>query len=342
MSVLPSNQFGLWIGAQSAKGASATARKQLRVVSGQMSVTKEQGRETYGDGRRFSNASDYVTQVMGSGDITAQGTPGDLGFLASLMLGAESFTAADADSASVHVISPSENGGKWFTAWQSIGEGSSRVEQKYEDCRIGQLTLEASTGTPTMHAVASIMSLNPGERIDGSAPVVEQSSTDPLLFHEGQGQLSVDGTVYGEIGQIQVELNDQLTPLFGDDTRAFDMAAGRSEGTVTFTMVMTAETLPMWNKLVYGEESPAAGSLPSEDVYKGAIDFKLQRGADATEQSVRIAIPEIAFQPAPAIEFQADGGAVELSFSGEIRPTSSGTIEITISSTDSDDDSAYL
>jgi hypothetical protein len=329
VSVLSSNQFGVWIARQSAKGFPATsAARQLRVVSGQMTTEKEQGSENYGDGRRFSTAADYVTTVMGSGEVTAQGTPADVAYLAHLILGGQAFSEPDENASGVNIADADENGGVYFTLWQSIGEGDTAIRQRYDDCRVGSLTLEASTGTPTLHAVANIMSLRPGHKIaPASVPTVAQSEIDPLLFTEGTGQLQIDGIAYGEISQFQVEITDELTPLFGDDTRPFDLAPGRSSATVSWTMVLTSDTLPMWNELVYGTTSPAAGAQPVDEVLHGSVNFKLSRGTGATEESVQISVPRIAFQPAPAVEFQPDGGAIELGMSGEYR-SEGGSIEI--------------
>ena len=155
-----------------------------------------------------------------------------------------------------------------------------------------------------------------------------QSDIDPLLFTEGTGALEIDGEAYGEISQFQVEINDELTPLYGDNTRPFDLAPGRSTASVSWTLVLTSDTLPMWNKMVYGTPTPAAGALPGDEVYYGAVKFKLTRGAGATEESVEIHVPKIAFQPAPAVEFQPDGGAIELGLSGQYR-SDGGTIEVT-------------
>lgn len=348
MALLPTSQFGAWIAKQSGKGAINHVayddmRKRLRLIEGGLSTQREYGRETYGDGQRFAAASDYTESIIGSGELTVQGQPGVAGYLAYLALGAEAFTAADAEegTSSEHVITPAEDGGKWFTVIQEVGEGSDLYRSRFGDCRIQSLSFEASQGTKTLHVNPTIASLSPDEKY-GYTPTLGFDASEPLLFTDATGKMVVDGDTIGDISQFQVSINDNLEPYYGDGIAPRDMVPGRSEVEVTFTVAVTSDTLPYFNQVVYGTPYPSAGATPTSSIYFAGVDFTLSRGTGATLEQVQITVPRVAFTPDLAIEGQADGGVVELAFTGQARPNGTDpVITVTTNSVDADDDYAY-
>lgn len=354
MSLIPSSQYGAWIAKQASKGtaiAHGSMRKKLRLVSGTMTTQKEFGRETYGDGNRFASAADYVETIIGSGDLTVQGQPGVAGYLTFLALGSETFAAAVAadptatpavaGSPSTHAIVPSEEGGKWFTVIQEVGEGTVLHRTRFSDCRIQQLVMEASQDTKTLHIVPTVASLSPDEKY-ATTPSLGFDASEPLLFTDATGKMELGGVALGDISQFQVTINDNLEPYYGDGVAPRDMVPGRSEVEVTFTVAVTADTLPYFNQVVYGTATPSAGATPASSIYHAGIDFELSRGTGPDRESITITVPRVSFTPDLAIEGQADGGVVELAFTGQARPNGTDpVITVTTTSTDADDNIAY-
>lgn len=164
--------------------------------------------------------------------------------------------------------------GKWTTWWVTTGS-TSKWQLKYNDARIGGLTMEASSGTKDLRFSPQILALDPGE-VYSTDPTVALPSAPVFLFTEGTGAYKVDGGVIRGLTQFNNSLSFNLSPLFGDATTPFDLARGTPAATVTGSMIADDTARQQWNLWAYGTANPSPGTKPLQRVAPvGSFDYDL-------------------------------------------------------------------
>lgn len=332
---LESNIYALWGAKQTAKGTPATeATKKFRQVAGDMSTSREDGSEGFSDMDRFGNMTDYVNTLTGEGAPGIQATPTETAWLFWVFFGADTVTGA-ADPWK-HVFTPQTNGGFWATFWKRVGASVARKD-KFNDCKIGQLVLEGSTGQKVIRVTPSILALDPGE-VFAVDPTGEMPKEEPFLWTEGQGTFKVNGTVLKGSSQFTATWDEGLSPYYGDDVIAMDMITGNAQITLGTTILVDEEGHKEYNKRIYGTATPAAGVKPIKvPEAVGSYSFKLTKknaaGVVTPARNMLVEFPGVKWAPDVAIPPSPDGGAVELSLGGGMRkvgvePGSKITMEI--------------
>jgi len=324
MPAMEANIEGLWIAKQTARGTPATAPapagqgKRLRKVGGGLSPNPDHGSENYSDGKRFTGATDFINLISGQGAPVVQGGPGDLAYLAYLISGGES---ADVPVASVtpHTITPAETGSFWFTAWKRLGTNVS-TKQKFNDCRMTSLRIEASSANKVVKATPTLISLDAGEIFD-TDPTKTVDVDLPFLYTDAVGTFVLDGqpAIRGH-SSFAFVISDGLAGWQGDSVFHHELVSGTSTIAVEgITLLVDAPGLAQYNRIVYGSAAPVAGTKPQNQVYYGSYTFTLTRGAGATLRSFQVTLPKVHWNPDVALEGNPDGGPIEISLGAEAR-----------------------
>lgn len=314
MGLVESKIYGLWIAKQTARAsAAATAIKRLRQVTGNVKVDRSDGRERFGTDARFGDAQHFVDSIMGSGDPGIQGQPGPLAYLLYLMAGQETVTGA-ADPWT-HETTPSATGGFWATVWKKVGV-TDVVREKSVDCKVGQLVIEGSTGQKVVRVTASIMSLDPGEKV-AADPVKAFDEDAAFLYTEGESAFKINASVIRAQSQFQITINEALEPVYTDSVVPLELAAGEPEVTVNLTLALNTEGLKIYNREVYGSEEPVAGTKPIKALpATGAYEFLLTKTAS---RSFAFNLPGVKWTPDVAVEPNPAGGLTEVSLAGQLK-----------------------
>jgi hypothetical protein len=321
---LESNLYALWAAKQTAKGTPATeATKRFNQVAGDVNTNREDGSENFSNMERFGNMTDFVNTLTGEGAPGIQATPTEAAWLFWVFFGADTVTGA-ADPWK-HVFTPQANGGFWATFWKRVGS-SVTDKAKFNDCKIGQLVLEGSTGQKVIRLTPSVLSLDPGEKfaVDPAAP--EQPKEEPFLWTEGVGAFKVNGVVLKGSSQFTATWDEGLSPYYGDDVIAQDLITGNANITLGTTILVDSEGYSEYNKRIYGEASPAAGKKPLKvPEALGSYSFKLVKknaaGALVPARTLEVVFPGVKWAPDVAVPPSPDGGAIELSLGGGMRKT---------------------
>lgn len=334
---LESNLYALWGAKQVAKGTpAAEATKRFRQVAGDVSTSREDGSEGFSDMDRFGNMTDFVNTLSGQGAPGIQATPTEAAWLFWIFFGADTVTGA-ADPWK-HVFTPQANGGFWATFWKRVGS-SVTDKEKFNDCKVGQLVLEGSTGQKVIRVTPSILSLDPGEKfaVDPAAPA-EVPKEEPFLWTEGVGTFKVNGVVLKGSSQFTATWDEGLSPYYGDDVIAIDLVTGNAQITLGTTILVDQGGLEEYNKRIYGSAAPAAATKPLKvPEALGSYEFKLTKknaaGEVVPKRNMLVQFPGVKWAPDVAIPPSPDGGAVELSLGGGMRkvapePGSRITMEI--------------
>lgn len=329
MPLLEQNIGGLWVAKQSAKGTVAsTPVKKLRWAGGDVSPAREDGSENWVSSDRFGTYADYVDSLSGVGDPQIPALPNDLAYLCYLFFGAETVTGAS--DPYTHTFAPQAAGGFWSTWWKSLG--SSVIQrQRFADMRIGQLTIEGSTGSKIVKATPTLLGLDPAEVI-ASDPATAVTSQNPFLYTEGESTFTIDGSVFRGQSQFQVTWNENLSLVYGDSVSPYDLAMGQPSISITVSIPLDSAGLQRYNNLVYGSASPSAGTKPTKFLPAlGSYGFTLaQKNASGPVTPAReftLNLAAVKWTPDVAIPANPAGGTAEIQLTGESRFSSAVTIK---------------
>lgn len=318
--------YGLWAGKQTARGTKNVApSKRLVQVGGDFNLVRDDGEENFSDLTKYGARADWVNSVTATGEPAVECTPTELAYLLWLFHGAEVVTPVTGPpTAQKHTFTPTTGRGFWATFVKRIGLTQIQ-RQSFNDCLISRLQIEGSTAAKAVRITPRVLSLDPGEVI-AADPAAAMPVDKTLLFTDGAGAFTLDGVAIPAHSQFTLVVDDDLSPIYGDDTVALDVTQGNAVVTIGVTLFFEALALARWNVLVYGTAAPVAGTKPLKTVAAlGSYSFYLkQRDAAGalngrefklTIPGVKWAIPD---SPGP----NPDGGNAEVSFAGAMRPVS--------------------
>jgi hypothetical protein len=324
--MLEPNYYGLWGGKQTAKGTANTAPPVRYVqVGGDFNLTRDDGVERWSDLTKYGNATDWVNSVTGLGEPVLETTPTELAHLLWLFHGAETVTAVTGPPAqSKHQFTPQAGRGHWATFFRRIGQSVTQ-RQQFVDCMIGRVQIEGSTANKAVRVTPRILSLDPGE-VRTADPAAAIPTDKSFLFTDASSSFTIDGVVIRGHSAYTFVADEDLSVVYADDVVAHDIVQGTANATIAVTLYFDADALARWNVLVYGSAAPVQGTKPSKRVPAlGSYSFShKQRDAagalngrqfDLTIPGVKWTIPDA---PGP----NPDGGAVEVTMNGQMRPVS--------------------
>ena len=217
-----------------------------------------------------------------------------------------------------HTFQPTGTPGFWFTWCQSLG-ASTTWKHKYNDCRIGSLTIEASTGSKALRVTPNVLSADPAEIYD-TDPTPAISTAPVMLFTEGAGGYVIDGRVFTGQTQFQITLDLGLAFVYGDNITPHDMARGNAAATIAATVLMDGDAKAQWNTWVYGSASPAAGTKPLTRVPPvGSYVANLAKTTSGgTHGSLGVNFPGIQWEIPDSPGPSPDSGSAEVSLAGRL------------------------
>jgi hypothetical protein len=338
-NAIESGIFALWGGKQAARGTPAvTADKKLRQVAGALAIQRAIASENFGDGERFANGMDYTDTLTGGGDPSFEGQAGAGAWLVAQSLGQDSYAPGTPPTdPGTHTLTPSNAGARWLTFWKTVGSSVPNKEQ-YNDSKISQLVILSSAAQKVLRLTPTIMSLDPGI-VYATDPLVVDDNEDPFLWTQSHGTFNIDARGVGvitEISELTITINDGLNPWYGEDIRVNSLVPSRGTISVAFTMLITDGTMPIYNLIHYGTETPAVGALPINTVHYGSIDMNMSFGTGPTLRKWKQTIPKVRYATDVAVAGAVDGGPIEMAIGGEGRKLDATTPMLTIAVTNGD------
>lgn len=263
---------------QAAKGtAASTAFRLGRWAGGDAEVNREDGSENYIDANRFNSSQDFVDTIVGNGNPILQGQAGVTGSLAYLFLGQESVDSPPANSPITHTSTPAASA-FWSTWWKSVG-ATVVSKKKFYDCRMTSLRLEASAASKVLKVTPTWFAL--GQETYVTDPTGVEEVGEPLVYTEAVGTFKIDGAVFKGHSSFAVQLNDNVTPWYGDDVTPHDVIFGLGNIVVEgITILVDQAGLERYNQQIYGVINPPAGTAPLKGIPAlGSYEFTMQRGS---------------------------------------------------------------
>lgn len=329
MPIMEVNRYGLWVGKQTAKGTpNTTPSKRLVQVGGDFNMPRDDGSANYSDLTKYGATTDWVNSLLGNGAPAIEATPTELAYLLWLFHGAETVTAVTGPpTAQKHTFLPQSAMGSYFTAFVRVGQSIIRRHQ-YNDCVITQMVMEGSTTNKAVRVTPTILSLDPGV-IYATDPVATLPTDAPFLYTDGTSSFTIDSVAFAGQSSFTLTVNDAWSPVFGDDTVPFEIVQGTPQVGLAVNLYFDTLGLAQFNKLVYGTASPTAGTKPLKTIPAlGAYSFYLKQrtpgGVALNGREFKLTIPGVKWQVPDAPGPNPDGGASEVTLTGQMRPLTPG------------------
>jgi hypothetical protein len=326
MTMVETNIYASWAAKQTAKGSpAAAATRRFKQVGPGLQVQPDFGSEPYSDLDKFGDATDWVNQIVGQGTPAYEASAAELAWWLWIFHGQEAVTqtaAPDPVGLNNHHFEPNNNPGFWFTLWQRVGQAVIN-RQKFNDCRVSQLVLEASSANKAVRLTPTVMSLDPGEIFD-TDPTPPMPASPVMIYTEAEGTFTINGQVIRGHTQFQLTLNEDLQLVPGDSSRPVDVARGNASAQLGCTINADADGRARYYSEVYGTPTPAAGAKPLSRVpLLGNYAFKMDKKDPAGVLLNRLAltIPGIRWQPVEFAPANPQGGTAELPLTGQLRKT---------------------
>lgn len=307
---------GLWMAKQSALGTiattSAASMQRLRLQAGSLVPNKTDASEEYVDGERYASPTMFVDKVageVGSPTIQAQNDTAALFF--AVTLGSDTVTGSS--DPYTHTITSAGDAGTYVTFYQESGATAVHSLEAYWDAKVSKLMMEVGQDQKVMHLTPSVLALTGGQVVS-AVPTTADDGTDPYVWTEVAGSVTIDSTVIAEVEGETLEIDDGTTPFYGDSVSPAALIGGKGPITRTMKSIVTSDTIDFYNQAIYGTASPSAGDTPTNDIYYADIETVYTRSAD---RSITITTPKVAIKSDDMnLSPQAEAGKKELMLGG--------------------------
>lgn len=178
----------------------------------------------------------------------------------------------------------------YVTFWRGI---SSTLYERFEDCKVGGLTISAEAGQPLM-ATANIMGR-------GSEYLTADPSTSPAIplesstvYNYNNAAVELAGGSTALVRSFELSIENNLQTQQTDDVVLYDIVEGTREVSLGFDLIF--ESLAEYNKFHYGSATPSNNDPQTPTIYTTSATFTFTLGAN---NEVKFALPSIAYEEFP-------------------------------------------
>jgi hypothetical protein len=280
---------------------------------GVLDPAKTLGEKDYIDGQAFSSPTVWTKEVGGDvGSYKIQAQPENTGVYFAEILASDTVTGAG--DPWTHTIT-SGNGAQRYGAWaQAIGQNVAPQKHIFSDAQLAKVVAESTHDDGVLMLDLAIMALKAGE-IYTTAAAKGENGSDPYLHSEQSGQITLDGTVIGDVDSTILEVDRPKEAWFGDSHTPAQLIPKRGAISQTIKSIATSDTLLKRNKALYGVTNPGVGLVPVKDVFYMSVTRKYVRSAT---RSVEFQTPKMVVEAGDLkLSATKDGSAAELTFGGK-------------------------
>lgn len=308
----------IWLSPQATLGTrpanTVTGTIHLRHADGGLKAAKTIGSEEWTDGRAFGSATQYIDSIGGAvGTVTFQGQIETAGAAFAFICGVDVVTGTTPNY--THTISVTNANGKLLTVWQNVGVAVGPQNEAYVDSQIGKLTWTCGQDQKVNHMAADIMSLTPAQYFT-TAPTAVDSGTDPFLWQEVTGSVTVNSVVMPEAESETLEVDRKLDVHRGDKVSPVCFVPGKGEINRSVSAIVTDTTLPQYRNTLFGTTTMTDALNLAQTVFYMPITTTYTRNAN---RSLTIYTPRVAVKPDDFEVFpNATGGKVPIAFGGQV------------------------
>jgi hypothetical protein len=234
-----------------------------------------------------------------------------------------------------HTFTPSLTPGFYATFVRRLGT-TDVSRHAFNDCRVGGMTLEASTANKAVRITPTVLSLDPFNTVasDPAQTLPSGVEINPFRYTDATSAFVFNGTTVPGQSSMTMTLNEDLQPVYGDDAVPYDFAVGNPSATLGLTLIFDAAGHAQWNYLAYGTTTPATGAKPlrgpAADVSYTATFSQKDAQGNLTGNVLKITIPRLHTPVPDAPGPNPGGGNAEITLAGTILPPGGATQPYTI------------
>jgi hypothetical protein len=276
----------------------------LRLLSG-TSIGPDRAIQTKrtAEGERAADGISVIGEMGSGGTINFVAQPKNLTAILYAALGAiDSSGGSDPYS---HAVTPDQDGKPlWITGWLQI----DTINMMIPNLMINTLKVLVSSGDRLVVGQMELMGAGAVQyKTAGPAGAVTAEAVDKLFsWNMAKGTWELDGDTVGYIHTFELNINNNLTGIPGEDFFFYDIQEGPLD--LDYAAVITIINASQYNNLIWGTETPSADAEPVAAIAMGSFSAKFTQAAaspgpecsfeiDVTESQYRNAVPKLQVDP---------------------------------------------
>jgi len=283
----------------------------LRILAGSsLGPDREIQVKRTAEGNRVSDGIAVVGNMGAGGQINFVAQLKNLPLILYLAMG-EIASSAGPDPFT-HTIHPGQAVSlPWFSAWTKI----DTVRYVVPNLKVNTLKLLVSAADRLVVGQMSVMGAG-AVKYKTAAPVTpaaQEPVTDKYSWDMAKGAWTVDGSVVAWVHTLEINVNNNLTGIPGEDYFFYDILEGPLD--LEYAAVMGDITAAKYNTLVFGSASPADDAEPAASVQTGSFTttFTHTDSSPGPERSVAITVAASEYRnPLPKLNIDPEGKPQEL------------------------------
>jgi hypothetical protein len=146
----------------------------------------------------------------------------------------------------------------------------------------------------------------------------------PFLYTDATSTFTFNGVSLPSQSEFTFTVNEDRTPVYGDDAVPYDFAVGNPSALLSVTAIFDSVTYSRWCELAYGTASPATAAKPLRSIAANiaySMDFKQKDGqGNLTGNELKFTIPQLHVPVPDAPGPNPAGGNATVTFAGSIQP----------------------
>lgn len=261
----------------------------------QVKRTAESGRASDGIG--------VVGAMGGGGQVNFVCQPDSLPALLRGALGKLTTTGTAAPY--THTITPEQTGSlPWMTAWVQI----DTINMLIPNIKINTLKLLVSAADRLVVGQMDIISAAATQYLTSGpgTPATPENTANIFSWNMAKEAWKLDGTTVGYIHTFESDINNNLTPIPGEDYFPYDVQEGPLD--VDYAAVITIIEAAQYNELVWGSATPSDEAEPAASIAEGSFSTKFMHtaaspgpevsfGINVAKSQYRNALPKLQIDP---------------------------------------------
>lgn len=291
---------------------------ELPLADGTWAYNDETVSEGTFDGYAFASPFETKSSVDGRTDgLRLQGTYRAIMAMFGDIFGNEAVSAPDPLDDDLVTRTLTEGDDPYTATYQkSLGTGALSVKHQFAESRLSRVALEVGIGQRIARLEVDGLSADPAVPLAAidEPNFAPEYPLRPFTLGDLRGSVVLGGiNLTEEVSHFRYAVARGVEGAQGESVRYFGLLDGEGLVEAGVTAWFTDEVRRLWNLIVFGNENPAAGAKPIEDIPNLAFVGSLSHGEVAEYEGIDFDIPLAAVSTDSPLAPTREGG-VDVAF----------------------------